>query len=394
LRNANWKQILTNDPQLTYDKKLTEDALKLYKVDYGPYVRAITSIGAKEVGGYASIAKESVLYGDISGDGKAEAIIPLSSAGTAGNVGALIYSPDPANKPVLVGVIDGNKLTLKISEGELIATTAIFAGYEPNCCPSSYTSKHFKLVAGQFDIALAEIKNINTPTPDSKIFAVEQFYKLLNAKKYKEAYDLFSPSMQARQDFETWKKGYADTKDIVITTKLSPTGLVYVTIRNKAGNAEQRFSGAWGLVWDEATTQWKLDVANLNVGDVDKDVVAPRATNIRVTANPVFYGTKCTAKQPTKLTISATLNDPGGVKGARIEYAFSKTSSQGGVAEAKTMQSLGNNSYSFTIDVATEGMAVIKTGTGTLKTVIVAEDQTGNIGAIDVPIVQVQPCGK
>ena len=63
-----------------------------------------------------------------------------------------------------------------------------------------------------------------------------------------------------------------------------------------------------------------------------------------------------------------------------------------GVAKAKDMIAAGKDNYTFSIDVGASASMTLKTGAGTLKTVVVATDMAGNQGVIDLPAVQVQQC--
>ena len=392
LKSVNWKQTLTTDPQLSFDKKATDDALKVSKVDQGPFIRAKATFGGAEVAGHAGILKDSIMYADISDDGQAEAIIMLSPGGSAGNVGALIFSPDTANKPVLVAVLDGNKLSVSVEDGELVVTRPIVAGFEPNCCPSGFNTKHYKLVAGAADFALKELKSSNEGAPEAQVMVVEQFYKLLNSKKLKEAYDMLALSLQTQQEFDAWQTGYADLKEIRISTKLLPSNLVFVDINGKVGNTAQKFNGTWKLGWDDKTTRWQLTENNIKtIASTTKDVQAPKVASQKISPNIVYYGNNCGTK-PTQATLAIKFSDPSGVAEARIEYVFLKDKIAIGVAKAKDMIAAGKDNYTFSIDVGASASMTLKTGAGTLKTVVVATDMAGNQGVIDLPAVQVQQC--
>lgn len=76
---------------------------------------------------------DNMLYLDMDGDQTEEAVIPLSSGGTASNAEFLVYRH---GQPTFVAQQRGYQQRLSVAEGRLVATDALSNGWEPNCCPS------------------------------------------------------------------------------------------------------------------------------------------------------------------------------------------------------------------------------------------------------------------
>ncbi len=392
LKNVNWKQTLTTDPQLVFDKKTTDAAQKTSKTEVGPFVRAKSTFGGAEVAGFASLLKDSVLYADISDDGQAEAVIMLTGSGNAGNAGALVYSPDAANKPVLVAVLDGAKLTVEAEDGELVVTRPIVAGFEPACCPSGFNTRRYKLVAGSADLALKELASENVGESETQTLVVEQFYKLLNGKKLTEAYAMFGPELQAKQSFDDWKIEQANWKDLRISTKLLPSNVVFVEVNGKNGNNAQKMNGTWLLHWNDKLTRWQLSDHKMKVvASASKDVQAPKVASQKITPSVAYYGNGCGTK-PTQVRLDFQLGDSSGVAEVQAEHIFLKEKVAIGVAEVQALQPTGKDSYQYRVDVGTEGLALLKNSAGALKMILLVTDTAGNQGVIEFPQVQVQQC--
>jgi hypothetical protein len=80
-----------------------------------------------------------VLYADLTDDDEDEAVVPLSSGGTLGDVGFLVLQlTDGAVEPLLtVTPESGGGLSVSISGGQLVSVEPVPGPDDPECCPSS-----------------------------------------------------------------------------------------------------------------------------------------------------------------------------------------------------------------------------------------------------------------
>jgi hypothetical protein len=81
----------------------------------------------------------SVIYADLTEDGSDEAIVPISSGGTMGDVAFLVLTPDGDGTATLLKELPLNQeggLSVAIADGQLVMTQALYGPEDPNCCPS------------------------------------------------------------------------------------------------------------------------------------------------------------------------------------------------------------------------------------------------------------------
>ena len=93
---------------------------------------------APTLAGYAVL--DSVVYGDISGDGFDEAIITVYSGGTAGNTACSCTSSTPQTSSRSSGPNDfytsfGYKVDGQVDKGDLVVSNVVGAGWEAQLLP-------------------------------------------------------------------------------------------------------------------------------------------------------------------------------------------------------------------------------------------------------------------
>ncbi|HEU5100972.1 MAG TPA: hypothetical protein VFU22_18230 [Roseiflexaceae bacterium] len=245
LRGVDWNALIAADP-----------ALAVSQLEGRPYVAVR---GADPgVGGIPLL--DNIIYVDMDGDRIEEAAITLNSGGTASNIGFLVYrQASPA--PQLVAWQGGYKLGLLVEGGRLVARNALYAGWEPNCCPSGFTYDTYTLQNGQ----LQQLAHRDEGIPEMQAATVEQFYQLLGRKELKTAYALLADAERAANSYDSWAAGYANTIAIQATAAADPavanTVRVDLSATDRAadgGQVSRRFVGAWKLVWGGAGRGWLL----------------------------------------------------------------------------------------------------------------------------------------
>ena len=236
IRSANWAAVIAGDPMLERSQ--------------GEGRTYVAVRGAKPgVGGYPLL--DSIVYADMDGDGAEEAAITLESGGTAGNIGFLVYrQAGPA--PTLAAWRDGYKLGLLTENGRLVLRSALYAGWEPNCCPSGFTLETLALAGDQLQVVDTRQEGF----PEMQVATVEQFYTLIGRKDLAGAYAMLSDAEHARTSFEGWQALYADTIDEQATLSADPgtpnVVRVATTITRSSpagGQVKVRFEGSWTLEW-------------------------------------------------------------------------------------------------------------------------------------------------
>ncbi len=251
IRSTDWNSVISSDPALTHES-----------IGGEAYVTVIGSTTA--VGGLPLTSM--VVYGDFDNNCVEEAALPLDSGGTAGATGYLVYrAASPV--PQLIAWGDGYKLALSVSTNRLIVTNALYAGWEPNCCPSGFSHDTYRLVGD----SLTLVSHTTEGIPGMQSATVEQFYSDLSSHDFASAYALLSPTFQAANPFATWQAGYNNTVSFDVTVTADPTVAQRVQVTINAiessaggGTVNHTYIGYWDLIWSDGG--WQLDRGIFHLG--------------------------------------------------------------------------------------------------------------------------------
>lgn len=85
--------------------------------------------------GAAGVHLTDVIYADLTGDGEDEAIVPISSEGTAGIIGVYVYTMH-GGQPLRLLTLREAQLSVSVDGGLLVAAAPAYAPGDPRCCPS------------------------------------------------------------------------------------------------------------------------------------------------------------------------------------------------------------------------------------------------------------------
>ena len=107
---------------------------------------AIAALMARLGGG--TPARDDVVYADLTGDLREEAIVPIASGGTLGNIAYVVLTlRDGTTASVLDRTTDRNSaggLKVAVEDGRLIETSGEFGPEDPFCCPSVLRKTYFR----------------------------------------------------------------------------------------------------------------------------------------------------------------------------------------------------------------------------------------------------------
>jgi hypothetical protein len=135
--------------------------------------RAIRTIDLKNTAPVQTVIAESggqfvpseVIYADLTDDGEEDAVVPISSGGTLGDIAFVVLGATGGNTRTLVSEYpkDGRGLAVVVFGDKLVVTEAVPGPDDPECCPSQLR----KTIYGWNGVALA-IDSITTePNPDA-----------------------------------------------------------------------------------------------------------------------------------------------------------------------------------------------------------------------------------
>jgi hypothetical protein len=88
-----------------------------------------------------------ILYADLTGDGAEEAIVPISSGGTLGNLAIFVFSYDSiygATQLLLAEPDGAGGISADLQEGQLFTDEAVFGPNDPQCCPSTVHRTYYR----------------------------------------------------------------------------------------------------------------------------------------------------------------------------------------------------------------------------------------------------------
>lgn len=257
LRTVDWAAVIAAEPQIGHP-----DAPALDSVG-GPFVEA-----ANGAYGYALV--DGVEYGDISGDGKDEAVIALYSGGTAGTTGLLIYA-DGGAKPRFVTAVPGYKVYGRPENGRLRVEQPVYAGWEPNCCPSGLSRTRYQLRGSRLVAQGSSSMGYEAARPQ----AVEHFYELLAARQYADAYALLGRRFRAANPVARWRAGYARTTELRVDAAANAGGdRTLAVVSAVDGGKRTRYLISWQMSWSAAGKTWLLDQPKVTTLPLDIGVIA------------------------------------------------------------------------------------------------------------------------
>jgi hypothetical protein len=92
---------------------------------------------------FGEVVDGSIIYADLTRDGAEEAIVPISSGGTAGNVAYVVYGYRDGALTVLLSKDGLRNVQLSVEDDRLVEQTPEYAPGDPNCCPSQFRIRRY-----------------------------------------------------------------------------------------------------------------------------------------------------------------------------------------------------------------------------------------------------------
>jgi hypothetical protein len=109
--------------------------------------------------GSASVDTSAIVYGDLTGDRRDEAAVPIDSGGTLGNVAFLVFSQrSGAPALILTRTVDSaSGIVMQVEGGKLTETRAEFGPEDPFCCPSKLRKTSFRWDGARLQVEREEV---------------------------------------------------------------------------------------------------------------------------------------------------------------------------------------------------------------------------------------------
>jgi hypothetical protein len=127
------------EPSLPHDA----DAIRGANIVQAPDVQA----ALRQVGS-GSIDAASILFADVTGDRREDAVVPISSGGSLGNIAYVVLTLKSGTPTLaLTRTLDrgtAGGLRMAVDDGKLVETAAEYGPQDPLCCPSVLRKTYFR----------------------------------------------------------------------------------------------------------------------------------------------------------------------------------------------------------------------------------------------------------
>lgn len=88
---------------------------------------------------------QEIVFADLTGDGADEAVVPISSGGSGGNVAYAVFGYRGGDlEELLVVRPEAGRVTVSVEDGALVETQPVYAPEDPLCCPSELRHAYYR----------------------------------------------------------------------------------------------------------------------------------------------------------------------------------------------------------------------------------------------------------
>lgn len=88
---------------------------------------------------------EEIVFADLTGDGVDEAVVPINSGGTGGDIAYAVFGERGGELKELLQVKpEAGRVTTAVEDGVLVETQPVYAPEDPLCCPSQLRRTYYR----------------------------------------------------------------------------------------------------------------------------------------------------------------------------------------------------------------------------------------------------------
>jgi hypothetical protein len=114
--------------------------------------------------------QESVIYADVTGDDADDAVVPVASGGTMGDVGYVVLAATADGAEPVLERSPGGPVSVEVAGGQVVETLPVPGPDDPECCPSqlrtiTYTWDGEALVVESDETGPNPAGGVKTSTP-------------------------------------------------------------------------------------------------------------------------------------------------------------------------------------------------------------------------------------
>jgi hypothetical protein len=109
---------------------------------------------------------QEIIFADLTGDGVDEAVVPISSGGTGGDVAYAVFGYQGGElKNLLVVKPEAGRVTVSVEGGVLVETQPVYAPEDPLCCPSQLQHTYYRWDGSELIVDHQETEKVPSAKP-------------------------------------------------------------------------------------------------------------------------------------------------------------------------------------------------------------------------------------
>jgi hypothetical protein len=112
------------------------------------------------------VLSQEIIFADLTGDGADEAVVPISSGGSGGNVAYAVFGYRGGDlKELLVVKPEAGRVTVAVEDGMLVETQPVYAPEDPLCCPSQLRHTYYRWDGSELVVDHEETETVPSAKP-------------------------------------------------------------------------------------------------------------------------------------------------------------------------------------------------------------------------------------
>jgi len=113
-----------------------------------------------------SLLPDEVILADLTGDGVEEAVVPVSSGGTGGDIAyAILGYRDGDLEEILAVKPEAGRVMVSVEDGILVETQPVYAPEDPLCCPSELRHTYYRWEGEELVVDHEETETVPSAKP-------------------------------------------------------------------------------------------------------------------------------------------------------------------------------------------------------------------------------------
>ena len=109
---------------------------------------------------------EEIIITDLTGDGAEEAVVPVSSGGTGGNIAYAVFGyRDGDLEEILQVKPEAGRVMVSVEDGVLVETQPVYGPEDPLCCPSQLRHTYYRWDGDEFVVDHEETETVPSAKP-------------------------------------------------------------------------------------------------------------------------------------------------------------------------------------------------------------------------------------